>query len=318
MKKILAFFFLFFSVGFLLQSQTSVRLGFLKEIACAPCAYLIENKEKLTLQNISFKIFESPQSELPQLLKNEIDIAFLAPENAAKVFEKTDGAIIALGIVQNSNLCLFTNSETYASVENLKGETVICPSETREIILLKKFLAQKGISFSEKRSNSSEIENSVILDFSVPLSNIANNLILGKSKFALLSEPYATVATKNSSKIIRVEKITENDSSTPVLLLVASEKFVSKNRATINKFIDIYKQATEWTLKNQSKASILCEKYMKGQKANILRLSIPASNITFRNALAGKSDIENLLNFFLEYSPETIGSKIPSDDFYFR
>ncbi|MBQ9908970.1 MAG: hypothetical protein IJM48_04145, partial [Treponema sp.] len=105
-KKFSALFFVFLTAAVSFAQSPSIRLGVLKGIACTPCAYLIENREKLAVQNMSFKIYDSVQSELPALLKGELDLAFLNPGDAAKVFNKGGASLFALGVAQNGNACL--------------------------------------------------------------------------------------------------------------------------------------------------------------------------------------------------------------------
>ena len=75
MKRFFCLALAFFS-AFLISAQPSIRLGVLKGISCVPCAYLIENKEKLAVQNMEFKVFDSERTELPALLRGELDAGF--------------------------------------------------------------------------------------------------------------------------------------------------------------------------------------------------------------------------------------------------
>ena len=128
--------FALFCRFFLFAQTPSVRLGVLKGISCSPCAYLIANKEKLSVQNMAFKVFDSEQSELPALLKGEIDMGFLAPEDAAKVFSKGNGALICVGVVQNGSLCLLTSDESYSSLQDLRGKKILAAGDAQALLRL--------------------------------------------------------------------------------------------------------------------------------------------------------------------------------------
>ena len=310
---------LIFALCFFTHSQNSIRLGVLRGISCAPCVYLIDNKEKIAVQNMAFQIFDSAQNELPRLLRGELDMAFLPTEAATKVFEKTNGAIVAIGIVQNSNLSLITNDETYSSLENLRGKKILFPSEdyvSREIF--KSVLTEKGIQINEGLKKKLEKDDSdlVTLDFSVPVATIASKLISGSEKYAVVTEPFASIAQRYSSENLRAENFSDLYQNMflkdcPILLLVARNKFASEKRSLINQFIETYKNATDWTKKNPAKAAILAEKHGLGLKSQIVRLSIPEARLTWRNALGGKSEIENLLQILGE-------KQFPKDEFYFQ
>lgn len=305
------FFLLFFTFSFfhVLFAQTpSVRLGVLKGISCSPCAYLIANKEKLSVQNMAFKVFDSEQSELPALLKGEIDMGFLAPEDAAKVFSKGNGVLICVGVVQNGSLCLLTSDESYSSLQDLRGKKILAAAEKSDSLIFKHLLSKKEIPVDEG-------ENPVLLDFSVPPANIANNLITKKTDYAILTEPYATVALKNSKELRRAENFqkiyNENEewSSFPAMLLVARADFVKGNRELVRKTGEVYKSAIQWTNKNSSKAAILAEKHNIGLSEGVVKQSVPNAVLIWRDAKAAKTDIEKYLTI--------LGRELPDEGFYF-
>lgn len=283
-------------------------MGVLKGISCAPCAYLIENRAKLSVQNMSFKIYDSVQGELPALLKEELDVGFLPVKDAAKVFSKGSGAVVALGVVQNGNLWLLKSGGSYESIEELKGKVVVCAeNDSSDAELLQYLFPKKGLSVGSD-------ENSVKLDFSVPVANISNNLILGKIQYAFVEEPFATVAQIHSSKIIRAENVskiyyeTEGGSSVPAMLLVADSEFAKQNLDLISRVCELYKSAVSWTTKNPSKAALLAEKHRLGLSSEVVRASIPNANLVWRDAGNAKSDIEKYLTI--------IQQEFPAGDFY--
>ena len=307
------FFLLFFTFSFfhVLFAQTpSVRMGVLKGISCVPCAYLIENRAKLSVQNRSFKIYDSVQGELPALLKDELDVGFLPVKDAVKVFNKGYGAVVALGVVQNDNLWLLKSGETYESIEELKGKTVACAeNDSSNSELLRYLLPKKGLSLGGD-------ENSVKLDFSVPVANIPNSLILGNIQYAFVEEPFATVAQIHSSKIIRaasVSKIyyeTESGNSLPAMLLVADSEFAKQNIDLIGRLCELYKNVVSWTMKNPSKAALLAEKHSLGLSSEIVRAAIPNANFVWRDIENAKPDVEKHLVILQQ--------EFPSGDFYIR
>lgn len=300
--------FALFCRFFLFAQTPSVRLGVLKGISCSPCAYLIANKEKLSVQNMAFKVFDSEQSELPALLKGEIDMGFLAPEDAAKVFSKGKGALICVGVVQNGSLCLLTSDESYSSLQDLRGKKILAAAEKSDSVIFKHLLSKKEIPVDEG-------ENPVTLDFSVPPANIANNLITKKSDYAILTEPYATVALKNSKELRRAENFqkiyneSEEWSSFPAMLLVARADFVKGNRELVRKTGEVYKSAIQWTNRNPSKAAILAEKHNIGLSEGVVKQSVPNAVLIWRDAKAARADIEKYLTI--------LGRKLPDEGFYF-
>lgn len=309
MKRFSCVFLCLFSAFFLNAQLPSIRLGLLKGISCAPCAYLIENKAKLSVQNMDFQIFDSERAELPKLLRGELDVAFLSPRDAAKVFKATGGSIVMLASVQNGNLFLLTNDENYRSFEDLKGETLVCAENDIEgSAVFKHILSKKEILVGEG-------ENSVKIDFSLPQANIANSLILGKTKYALVREPFASIALSNSS-VRRVESIqkaysgVEGGSSFSVMLLVARSDFKKEKSDLLKRFLDEYRKALLWTTRNPSKAAFLIEKYDFGLSSQLAGKAIPNASLIFRDASAVKSDLEKLYGL--------LGLEAIGEEFYFN
>lgn len=292
----------------LFAQSPSIRLGVLKGISCAPCAYLIENKEKLAVQNMNFQIFDSAQSELPKLLRGEIDAGFLTAEDAAKVFTAGKGALVCVGVVQNGNAVLLSREENVTALEDVRGKRVLCSANDSAAKVFEHLLLKKGIPVAQGAS-------SVAFDFSVPQTNIANKLILGEESFALLSEPYATVALLNAKEIRRAESVqkiyseSEDFSTYPAMLLVVRADFAKENRDVIRRFSDVYKNALNWTNKNPSKAALLAEKHGLGLSQAVTSAAIPNAALTWRDGKSAKSDIEKYLTI--------LKREIPTEEFYF-
>ena len=303
---------LFFASAFFSSAQSSVRLGVLKGISCAPCAYLIENREKLAVQNMEFHVFDSVRSQLPKLLRGELDAGFLSPADAAKVFTAGNGAIVALGVAQNGNDFLLTSDESYKSLEDLRGKSIVCARKgSEQDFVLRHVLSKKKIEAGE-----SEDENSVRLDFSIPAASIASKLISGEIKYALLGEPFAAVAQFYSPKIKRAENFqklyseTEKSRIYPAMLLVARADFARENGDLLRRLIDVYKNALSWTAKNPSEAALLIEKHKLGLQSSVARKAIVGATLTWRDITEAKSDLEHLYSI--------TNSKAPAEDFYFR
>lgn len=291
-----------------------VRVGVLNGPSGIPCAYL----DSFGIKNLSFENFASAQAELPKLLKNEIDIGFLPPNAAAKVFNAGKGAVVCLGISGNGNLFLISKHPEPISLMSLRGKTIQCAGQgaTPEY-MIKYLLSKQNIPV-----NPENPDDGVTLDFSVPNANIAAALISDKAEFALVPEPFATVAEIKSPDVKRsidIQKLYEkqNGGTFPMTLLVANANFVKSNKSTVKKFIEAYKQASEWTVKNPQHAGELTEKHSLGLKASIVAAAVPNAAFTWKSAEEGRTEIEELLSIFIENAPESVGGTLPGDGFYF-
>jgi len=301
MKKILTFLAVCFCASAFLSAQ---RVGVLKGPSGIPCSWLMENSDK----SVEFEVFASAQAELPKLLKGEIDIGFLPPNAAAKVFNAAGGKIVALGIAGNCNLFLLSKTDNL-KLEDLNGKTIVCAGQgaTPEY-MLKFLLAKKGVKEYQ-------------LDFSIPNADIAAALVSGKCDYALVPEPFATVAQTKDSSVKRLDLQSVYEEVTgkktfPMTLLVANAMWLTSHKKEAGAFVKQFKKASDWTVKNPEQAGALVEKHQLGLKAKVAEKAIPSCAYTWKTAKNGQNEIEEILNLFLTNSSEAVGGKLPEKNFY--
>ncbi len=284
------------------------KVGVLNGPSGIPCAYLMEKVSK----GRSFEVFATAQTELPKLINGELDIGFLPPNVAAKVYTKNKGSLICLGITGNGNLYVIAKDGTKDSgLSELEGKTVYCAGQGATPEYLMTYLLKKI-----------NVKN-VSLDFSIPNPQIAPCLIQGTIDYALVPEPFPTVAEMNDSSVVRLvdmQKVFDqtNGGTYPITVLVVNAKYAKKNRSAINRFISDLQKAINWTIKNPKDAGVLVEKNGLGLKAAVAEKAIPKANYTWINASQSQESIESLLKIFLEISPESIGGSLPDKGFYFN
>ncbi|MCR5723802.1 MAG: ABC transporter substrate-binding protein [Treponema sp.] len=295
-----------------------VRVGVLNGPSGIPAAYLIENAPDLGPAQAVFEVFASAQTELPKLIKGELDIGVLPPNVAAKVFTANNGAVVALGISGTGNLFVMSDDESLASFDGLKGKTVTCAGAGATPEYMVRYLLSKhGIS-------ADGAEPQVSLDFSVANADIPALLLTGKIHYALVPEPFASVAEMKNPAIRRALNIqneyaaTGGEAQFPMTLLVANAKFASAHKDIVSRYIEAYRKASEWTVANPNKAGVLVQSHTLGLMAPVAAHAIPAGGYTWIPAAAGRKSIEALLSLFLASAPASIGGALPADGFYYN
>lgn len=292
--------------------KVPLQAGLLNGPSSIPAAYLIENTT-----DTDFQIFSGADLEIPKLLKGEIDLAVLPPNAAAKLWNKSNGNIVALAVIGEGNISLLTTDPNYKNLESLKGKTVYCAGRgATPHYLFRYILEKKGIAVSEDGPS----KDAVYLDFSVPNAEIAGALVSGKADYILVPEPFGTVALLKG-KAAGVKKVCnlsqEYDSQNyPLTLLVANKKALAEKGAYIENYLLEYEKAVKWTLENPSEAGRLVEKHTLGLTASITAASIPEGCYVFTRAEETRPQIEKLLGIFYERDPDSIGGKLPGEDFY--
>ena len=289
----------------------SLRLGVLNGPSCIPAAYLLnEDVEK----------FAEPTALLPKMLKGEIDVGFLPANVAAKVYNSSNGAIQCVAITGNGNLSLITTDTSVESLADLKGKTVVVAGQgaTPEY-MFRYLLGKNGIE--------ADTADGVTLDFSIPTAQIAAQLISGKIEYAVVPEPFATVAQTKSDKVFvavdlqaEYEKFAGKGKVYPLTVMVVTKDFAKKNAKVLKAFLTDYQASLAKTIENPAEAGKLCEDFGLGLAAAIVAKSVPKANYVYIPAskTETKKKVEELLNIFLEFDASSIGGKLPDKGFYYK
>lgn len=316
MKKVLFCFSLIFS-GFLCFAEgEKLRIGVLNGPSCIPVAYMMENTKTAEKAAVAYEKFADPQALLPKLIRKEIDIGFLPVNVAAKVYNSSNKAIICCGITGNGNISLITTDKSIKRFADVKGHTVsVAGQGATPDYMFRHLLEQNSVDIGE---------GGVVLDYSTPNAQIASQLISGKTRYAVVPEPFITVAKSKSKNVTTAldfqkeyEEIYGKGETYPLTVMVVRKAYAEENKEILNDFLKSYEASYMWTTKNPLKAGKLSEKYQLGLSADIVAKTIPNANYTFISAANAQKQIETLLSVFNSYDAASFGGLFPEKDFYY-
>ena len=299
----------------------SIRIGLLNGPTCVPAAYLMENKKSVSGAELTYEKFADPQALLPKMIKKEIDIGFMPANVAAKVYNAGNKTIICCSVVGLGNLSLITTDESIKRFTDLKGKTVYVAGQgaTPEY-MFRYVLKENGLTWTGDNAD-------VKMDFSIPTAQIAAQLISGKIQYAVVPEPFSTIATTKSPKVIKALDFQKeyleltgkkSDEIYPLSVMVVRADFAKENPRLVQSLLKEYDKSVSWTIKNPGKSGALVEKHSLGLQAEIVEKAIPVSNYTFIPADTAKNSIEELLQLFLDNEKTSIGGKLPEEEFYYK
>jgi NitT/TauT family transport system substrate-binding protein len=276
------------------SAKEKISVGILDGPSSIPAAYLM-HKHKTGSRQLSFTSFASPQILLPKMIKGEIDIGFFPPNVALKAYNSTGGAILCAGITETGCLFLVTQDTAIKQLSDLRGKKVHSAGHgaTPEY-MFKWLLAQNGIP--------------------------------ADTDDGIQPEPFATVAVQKSSQSVRALDIqqlyaetTGNPEATyPITVMVVRKKFAEQHPELVRQFMKDFSKAIAWTNSNPQKAGEFVELHLKTLSADIVNASIPTSNFVWKGAAEARPEIEKNMQLFLDFAPESIGGKLPDEDFYFK
>lgn len=288
----------------------TARVGVLSGPSGIPMAYRMENDAESTA--VSYEVFAGANLLLPKLINGEIDIGFLPPNVAAKVYNANNGAILMAAVAGNGMMSLVTKDKNVHSIADIAGKKVSVAGQGATPDYMMRYLLS---------ANKVEAE----LDFSIPNAQIAPALIAGKIEYAVVPEPFATVAAMKDKDIVRAVDIQSafalasgTDGVFPMTVIVVRKEFAEANPEAVRSFLAMYKEAADWTLSNPSAAGELVESHGLGLTSAITEVAIPNAAYTFKGAKEAKADVEKILSVFLNLDASSIGGTLPDDAFYFE
>ena len=295
-----------------------VHIGILNGPVSIPVAFMVDAKPLINGRSVVFDKYATPQALLPKILKGEADIGFMPANIAAKVYNSAAGALVCAGISGNGNLYLITKDRGIKTLADLAGKTVsVAGQGATPEYLFRWILAQNKIPVDS--------ESGVKLDYSVPTPDIAAELLSDKIKYAIVPEPFATVALIKSKDVVRAldlqyefGAIEGKNATYPLTVMVVSKSFADREPDTVRAFMSTFGNSVAWTTANPQKAGVLVQKYTLGLMAPVVANAVPYSCLVWKNADDSKKEIERLLSIFLEFAPDSVGGKLPDEGFYFK
>ena len=311
MKKIFIVIIAFIFCSSLFSQN--INIGVLNGPTCIPAAYLMNKNNS----SYNFEVFSDPSQLIPKMIKQEIDIGFLPVNVAAKVYKSSKKQIVLCAVVGNGNLSLITKDKSIKKISDLKGKTVYMAGHGATPEYMFSYLIEEnGLSINEK--------NGITLDYSIPVQQIPAMLINNKINYAIVPQPFSTIAKTKSKDVIEAidlqreyESFEGEGKTYPISVMVVGKKFAEKNPEILEAFLNEYNNAVEWTLNYPSQSGKLCSKMNLGLDSNVVAKAIPDSNYVFIPASEAQEYVEKLLTIFLTADPESIGGTLPDEWFYY-
>ena len=316
MKKLISIFSLFL-IFFPLFCEDQIRVGLLKSPDYIPLAYMME-KNKI-INNVSVKYEDCKNSELllSKLLSGQIDVTFLSVPLAAKAYNSSNKKIKCCAITQNGSFYLITKDKSCRRFSDLPGKTVNLPAQNNITDYMFRYLLDKNEIYIGTRGG-------VNLSYSIPVEKIVPQLISDTIKYALVSEPLATIANQKSKDIIFAIDLQDeysffagNNDGYPVVLMLANSSFTENNKFYLDLILSAYQEAVSQIRKNPLYCGKLCQKYNFGLDSGIAVKAIPKMNFTYISDDLMQPRIEAILNLYSQFLPEDKIEALPDSDFYY-
>ncbi|MDR2535216.1 MAG: ABC transporter substrate-binding protein [Treponema sp.] len=306
--------FLALVMTFFLEAQSSVTIYGLKGPSGVGMIRLFEQPPQHSGVTVNVEALAQADLMAARFIAGDAKVGILPPNVAAKI-ASTGKRIQVAAVVGTGMLSLLTSDPSIRRIEDLKGKTVEVAGQgaTPDYVF-------RRILISKKMNPDRDVR----LNFSLAYPEIAQSLIAGRVSTALIPEPFATMARSGKPDLRQISDIQQEwvnaggSGNYPMIALVVDADFAASQPALLRTILNSVKNSIEWVVAHPAEAGTLVEKHNLGLRAAVASAAIPRSNYIFIPALEARSGLEALYKAFLEFSPASIGGKLPGENFYLK
>ena len=249
------------------------------------------------------------------LSKGDADIAAVATNLAATLYNKTDGGVTVLAVNTLGVLSLLSNGQEAATVSDLKGKTIYAPGQgANPEYILRYVLSGNGL----------DPDKDVTLRFVGEGSELLTVWQSDPEAVILAPQPVATsilMQNENAKTLFDMteewDKIAGGDSTLMMGCVIVRNEFLQANPGAVELFLQEYAASIEKAQSDVEGTAALCQQYGLIPKAALAQKTIPSCGLTFVTGAEMKTGLSGYLQVMLDANPKSVGGALPGDGFYY-
>lgn len=249
------------------------------------------------------------------LSKGDADIAAVATNLAATLYNKTDGGVTVLAVNTLGVLSLLSNGQEVNAVSDLKGKTIYAPGQgANPEYILRYVLTGNGL----------DPDKDVTLRFVGEGSELLTVWQSDPEAIILAPQPVATsilMQNENARTLFDMteewDKIAGGDSTLMMGCVIVRNEFLQANPGAVELFLQEYAASIEKAQFDVEGTAALCEQYGLIPKAALAQKAIPSCGLTFVTGAEMKTGLSGYLQVMFDANPKSVGGALPGDGFYY-
>ena len=249
------------------------------------------------------------------LSKGDADIAAVATNLAATLYNKTDGGVTVLAVNTLGVLSLLSNGQEVNEVSDLKGKTIYAPGQgANPEYILRYVLTGNGL----------DPDKDVTLQFVGEGSELLTVWQSDPEAIILAPQPVATsilmqneIAKTLFDMTEEWDKIAGGDSTLMMGCVIVRNEFLQANPGAVELFVQEYAASIEKAQSDVEGTAALCEQYGLIPKAALAQKAIPSCGLTFVTGAEMKTGLSGYLQVMFDANPKSVGGALPGDNFYY-
>ena len=249
------------------------------------------------------------------LSKGDADIAAVATNLAATLYNKTDGGVTVLAVNTLGVLSLLSNGQEAATVSELKGKTIYAPGQgANPEYILRYVLSGNGL----------DPDKDVTLRFVGEGSELLTVWQSDPEAVILAPQPVATsilMQNDNAKTLFDMteewDKIAGGDSTLMMGCVIVRNEFLQANPGAVELFLQEYAASIEKAQSDVEGTAALCQQYGLIPKAALAQKALPSCGLTFVTGAEMKTSLSGYLQVMFDANPKSVGGALPGDNFYY-
>lgn len=245
----------------------------------------------------------------------DADIAAVATNLAATLYNKTSGGVTVLAVNTLGVLSLLGNGQEIASIADLAGKTIYASGQgANPEYILRYVLSGNGL----------DPDKDVTIRFVGEGSELLTVWQTDPEAIIMAPQPVATsilMQNENARTLFNMtdewDRVSGGDSTLMMGCVIVRNEFLQENPGAVALFLQEYAASIEKAQSDVEGTAALCEQYGLIPKAALAQKAIPSCGLTFVTGAEMKSALSGYLQVMLDADPKSVGGAMPGDDFYY-
>lgn len=245
----------------------------------------------------------------------DADIAAVATNLAATLYNKTSGGVTVLAVNTLGVLSLLGNGQEVATIADLAGKTIYAPGQgANPEYILRYVLTGNGL----------DPDKDVTIQFVGEGSELLTVWQTDPEAIIMAPQPVATSILMQNENAVTIfnmtdewDKVSGGDSTLMMGCVIVRNEFLQENPGAVALFLQEYAASIEKAQSDVEGTAALCEQYGLIPKAALAKAAIPSCGLTFVTGAEMKSALSGYLQVMFDADPKSVGGAMPGDDFYY-
>ena len=295
------------------EKQT-VNLAVLKGPSGVGAAKLLADSDAgETANDYAYSIMADNTEIVAGLSSGSLDIAAVASNVAANLYNKTNGGIQIAAVSGLGVLYILENGNTVQSMADLKGQTLYATGQgANPEYVLNYLLTENGVDPAN-----------VDIQW-MTAQEVTAKMASSEDGVCLLPVPAATALMLQDAGVRQALSLTEEWSKVSsgqlaMGCIVARTDYIEENPQGVENFLNAYQDSIAYMSDpaNLEDAAQLVAQYGITPNAAIARSAIPQCNLVCLTGVEMKAVLEDYYQVLYDADPASIGGVLPYDSFYY-